>query len=444
MTLALSASDTLIRLGKLLPSPIYIVGGYVRDTLLGYKSYDIDICGTDTPEVVINSLKNSPFKVKTTSEKLMTLKIICGNEEFEYTTFRKESYVKGHSPAVVEATQSMVEDAKRRDFKVNAIYFDILSGALLDPVGGLKDLEKRILSTASDAQKVFSEDGLRLMRLARFAGQLDFSPDTETLQAAKKYASLINDIAPERIRDELDKILVADTCHNIKDGHIKALKLLDEIGVLELILPELTLGKGMVQRADFHKYDVFTHILETVRYAKKEIRLAALLHDIAKPYCFIQSNRYRGHDIEGERIAKEILTKLHYPNKTIALTTRLVRWHMYDLKCEAKPNTLRLFVQENADILDDLISLMEADTVGSGVHAGSNCTAKRLRDVYKFMVDEKVPFTIKDLLVKGEDLDCIPKEKRSIVMKDLLKECAIQGNNLTTREKQLAYIKQRA
>ncbi|HKL73454.1 MAG TPA: CCA tRNA nucleotidyltransferase [Clostridia bacterium] len=443
MKFKLEVSATLLKLSKLLPNPLYIVGGYVRDNLLGFNSYDIDICGKDTPDIVFDCLKGTGFKVKTTSEKLMTLKIIGNGEEYEYTTFRKESYQKGHSPQKVEPTDSIIEDAKRRDFKVNAIYYDIASDKLCDPLDGLRDLEKKVLSTACDPQKVFGEDGLRLMRLARFSGELGFTAEAETLNAAKEYASLIKDIAPERIRDELDKILVADTCHNVEFGHIKAINLLDEIDVLDIILPEITLGKGMMQRADFHKYDVFGHIIETVRFASPNIRLAALLHDVAKPYCFIKSGKYRGHDIEGERIARDILTRLHYSNKIIAQVCRLVRLHMYDLKNEAKPNTLRLFIQENVDILDYLIALKEADFKGSGMNTDKAPSASRLKEVYNVMCKENVPFAIKDLQVRGEDLEGIPREKRSMLLKTILRESALLGSELISREQQLAYIQKR-
>jgi tRNA nucleotidyltransferase/poly(A) polymerase len=416
------------------------VGGFVRDTLLGYQSYDIDICGKDTPDTIFDCLKDSEFKVKTTSEKLMTLKIKYQNEEFEYTTFRKESYQRGHSPENVVATESIYEDAKRRDFKVNAIYYDINDEELVDPLGGILDIKNRILTTTDDAKKVFSEDGLRLMRLARFAGQLGLDIDKKTLEAATAFCHLIKDIAPERIRDELDKILIADTLHGVKDGHIKAMEVLDEIKVLEIILPELTLGKGMPQRTDFHKYDVFRHTLESVRVAPKKIRFAALFHDIAKPYCYKKHGRYRGHDIEGERITNEIMTRLRYSNKKIARTCRLVRWHMYDLKSEAKANTLRLFIQENADILEDLVALKLADSQGSGVHKDKNLTAVRLKEMYDNMVEDKVPFTIKDLKIKGEDLFSFPKEKRGVVQRALLKQCAYLDSDLNSRDKQLSYL----
>jgi tRNA nucleotidyltransferase (CCA-adding enzyme) len=433
-------TSTLKKLSLLLPNHIYIVGGFVRDTLCGYQSYDIDICGQDTPDIIFEKLKDTEFSVKTISEKLMTLKIQYKHEAFEYTTFRKESYTKGHSPKEVETTESISEDAKRRDFKVNAIYYDINDEVIIDPLGGLLDLENRILSTTCEPKKVFSEDGLRLMRLARFAGQLGFSIEQNTLQAAKEFCHLIKDIAPERIRDELDKILVADTCHNVKDGQINALKVLDEINVLEIILPELTLGKGMKQRPDFHKYDVFWHTIETVKFANSSIRLAALLHDIGKPYCFLTSGRYKGHDIEGERIANEILTRLRYSNKVIAKVCRLIRLHMYDLKNEAKPNTLRLFVQNNVDVLEELIQLKIADSKGSGVHKEKNLSAIRLKEIYENMKEENVPFTIKELKIKGEDLFSFPKEKRGCVQRELLKQCAYIESDLNTRDKQLAYL----
>lgn len=440
----ISASDKLKKLAKLLPKPIYIVGGFVRDSLLGYESSDIDICGANTPETVTECLNGTEFIVKTTSLKMMTLKIICDKEQYEYTTFRKESYTKGHSPAEVEVTESLLEDAKRRDFNINAIYYDIISGDIVDPLNGLADLKNRVLNTVIDPREVFSQDGLRLMRLARICGELGFNPSDDTLLAAIKNSALIMDIAPERIRDELDKILLADTTHGIENGHVNAIMLLDKIDVLSKLLPELTLGKGMAQRADFHKYDVYMHIIETVRYALPKVRLPALLHDIAKPACFVRNGKYHGHELMGVALAEKILNRLRYPKSTIDWVSQLVRYHMYDLKCEAKPNTLRLFVQEHIDILEDLYLIKDADSKGSGIAYVSNPSIERLKNTYSQMISEGVPFGIKDLKVKGKDLEILPPKERGRVMNALLKECALEGSNLKTFEKQLLFIKREA
>lgn len=432
-------SANLKRLASLLPKALYAVGGFVRDGILGYENTDIDLTGACPPQNIKNALSGTGFEVKDTSVKLMTLKISIENESYEYTTFRKETYIKGHSPEKIEYTDNLKIDALRRDFKANAVYYDILEDKIIDPLNGLKDIENKILDTTEKPEIIFGQDGLRLMRLARLCGELNFNPSEETLSAAKKNANLIKDIAPERIRDELDKILIADTLHNNKDGHVKALLLLDEIGVLDIILPEITMGKGMEQRKDFHKYDVFNHTIETFRHSNPKIRLAALVHDIAKPQCFVDTGRYRCHDVVGEELAENVMTRLRYPLKDIIKVCKLVRYHMYDLKCEARQNTLRLFVLEHYDILDELCLLKEADSLGGGIYLEGNPSVKRLKDTRDALLKENAPLNIKELKIKGGELSGIPPKERGKILQNLLKECVLSPE-LNNYEWQKKYI----
>lgn len=423
-------SKNLKLLSGFFDQPIYLVGGYVRDSLLGYLHSDIDLAGAVLPHTIIENLKDSPFTVSKTSPKLMTLKISIEDEVYEYTTFREETYVKGHSPSKVVATESLKKDALRRDFKMNAVYCNIINGQIEDPLNGVSDIKNRIISTVEDAEKVFSSDGLRLMRLARMAGQLGFSVSEDTLKGAKRNCRLIDDIAPERIRDELNLILTADTVHNIASAHYEALLLLDRINVLERILPELTKGKGMLQREDFHKYDVFDHILHTVLYSDKKIRVAALFHDIGKPVCYENTGRYHGHEAVGKILTIEIMERLRYPKKEIDRTARLVESHMFNLDCKAKISTIRLFVQKNYDIIDDLVLLKKADNLGGGIEREENDSIKLLAKVYNEMRLKKVPFTISDLKVGGEDILALPPITRGNALNGLLKECALNDKLL--------------
>lgn len=435
-------SEGLKKLAKLLDNSLYIVGGYVRNSLLNYPVSDIDLAAKFTPEEVFTRLENSEFTIHYTSEKLMTLCIEYIDERYEYTTFRTDSYSLGHTPDSAKATLDLNIDALRRDFTINAIYFDIANNKIVDPTNGVLDLKNRVISTTRIGEEVFSEDGLRLMRLVRLSAELNFDIEINTLNAAKKFAYKIKEISVERIREELDKILLADTKYGIPYAHIKGMKLLTDIGVMQFILPELTLGIGMPQRKDYHKYDVFNHIINTLKYADKEVRLAALLHDIGKPQCYKKSGKYIGHDIEGERLTEKILSRLKYPKKVIAETKRLVLGHMFDLKMDARENTVRLFVQKNYDILDKLYKLKQADYIGGGICEGVCLSAERLMETYISMVKDGVPFTVKDLKVSGEDLVRlnIPQARRTEALNELLKECALVDTKLTSREKQLKYL----
>lgn len=435
-------SEKLKKLAQYLGNSLFIVGGYVRNSLLNFAVSDVDIAAEHTPEEVFNLLKDTEFSVSYTSEKLLTLSISCGKERYEYTTFRTDSYGVGHSPTKVTATSDINKDALRRDFTINAIYYDINSQEIVDPINGLKHLKEKVIVTTREGEEVFCEDGLRLMRLARLSAELGFEVEKNTLSAAKQFAYKIKEISTERIRDELDKILVADTKYGRKDAHVNGLRLLTEIGVLQYILPELTLGIGMQQRKDFHKYDVFDHTLNTVKHASADIRLAALLHDIGKPQCYKKNGRYIGHDVAGEKLTHEILNRLKYPKKVIAETKRLVLAHMFDLKMDAKENTVRLFVQRNYDIIDKLYALKQADYLGGGLLSGISPSAKRLMDTYHDMIKENVPFTYKELLVDGEDLIKlgVPQKDRTTALYELLRECALASATLTTREKQMEFL----
>ena len=431
-------------LAEKLNGPVYIVGGYVRDALLGYNPHDVDLTGDFDPEQIF-SIADERFSVKETSKKLMTLKIIdkVAGVDYEFTSFRVDSYSDGkHSPDVVKRTGDIFSDALRRDFCANAVYYDVRSGKTVDPLNGVADIEKRVLRMTRET--TFCEDGLRLMRLCRQAAETGFSVDPATMVAANDNKDAIEDITPERIREELNRILVADTRYGVEYGQYRGLKLLDEIGILEKILPEITLGRGMLQRPDYHKYDVLEHILQTVKYADPSVRLAALLHDCAKPYCKIKNGNYKNHDVEGERIANDVLRRLRYSNDEIWETKALVRWHMYDLNCDAKENTVRRFVQENVKIIDKLLKLKQADYLGGGLESGTAPGVTKMAGIYERMEKENVPFFIKDLLVDGHDLENlgVPGNRRSEALKSLLSECAIVDSPYLTREAQLKYLKQ--
>lgn len=440
----INISDELKLLASYFPDHVYAVGGFVRDSLLGYPPSDADVASPVSPDEVKRLLKDSPFKVNEASKKLFTL-VICGKEgSYEHTTFRKDSYTVGHRPSEVVETTSITEDALRRDFTVNALYYDIKSDALVDPLGGLSDLYSKILRTTRNPYEVFSEDGLRLMRLSRFASSLNFSIEKETFEGARNNASVINEISAERIREELDKILVADLCYGVKNAQKHGLELLRDIGVLERILPELTAQIGMAQNPNYHKYDVFEHTLEAVRFAEPSVRLAALMHDVAKPYMKINYGFFHGHDKQGAIMTKNILSRLRYPNKVIEETARLTETHMFNLNNDAKNNTIRKFILNNFDILEKLVKLKYADYYASGTGTSSELpSADRIMQIYEEMKLNSVPFSVSELKVNGDDLTQIkelPPERRGQCLKSLLYNRALENSPYITREKQLEFI----
>ena len=417
----------LFVLAKRCPYPLYVVGGAVRDLLAGLQSNDKrdwDICSPTPFDQFLIIAGECGFTAKSVFRSTGTVKLLDSeNNEYEYCTFRSDKYVRGtHVPVEIFFTDDIQLDARRRDFTANAVYFDIKNVQFVDPLDGITAIKEKRLSTVAPARKVFGEDGLRLMRLSRQAACLGFTPDGDCLAGARANANLIDDITPERIYAELKQILSADKKYGINDGHYRGLKLLDEIGVLERILPELTLGKGMAQREDFHKYDVLEHSLRAVLYAEEEVRLAALLHDVGKPFCNLRDGNAYAHPQEGARIATEILTRLKASKKTIQRVHALIQHHMYDMNCQTGENKLRRFFATNLDILDDLLLLKQADFSACMDDLSPAPTCLRWQAVLEKMQEENAPLRIKELAVSGKELlnADIPASYVATVLKGLL------------------------
>ena len=398
----------LIALAKNAPSPLYVVGGTVRDHLAGLTpaAQDLDICSPTLAEIFADFATEHGFIVKSVFKNTGTVKLQDKDGiEYEYSCFRSDKYIRGtHVPVEIFFTDDIQLDARRRDFTANAVYYDIKEDKFLDPLDGISAIRQKRFTTVASAKKVFSEDGLRLMRLARQAATLGFLPDEDCLLGATENCALIDDISPERIYTELLAILHADEKYGNTDGAYQGLRILETTGVLARIIPQLTLGKGMKQRADFHKYDVLEHSLRAVKYASKEVRLAALLHDVGKPTCAIRDGNAYAHPTEGENLAKEILQRLKAPKKTVEKVCALVKWHMYDMDCKTNEKKLRRFFIEHYPILEELLLLKQADFSACMDDLRQAPTCARWRSLLAQMKAEGTPFTLKDLDIKGTDL----------------------------------------
>ena len=403
-------SDELKKLSEYFPkeSKLYAVGGCVRDALRGKDFYDIDLAGALLPDQLTRVLDGSQFKVFGASPRLGTL-IIKGEYAYEYTTFRTDSYPVGsgiHTPTSVTFTDDIVQDAKRRDFKCNAVYYDILNDKIVDPLGGREDIENQVLSTVVDPQITLGQDGLRIMRLLRFVSKLGFSVQENTLAKAKELVGGLADISVERVREELDKILAGDNCY-------RALKMMNEIGALAVILPEVADNDGVEQNPTYHKYDVLEHTFRVVEQCPVAVRLAGLFHDVAKGVCKRNDGNTYRHAVEGAKITRSVLTRLKYPNKTIEKTVRMVSEHMFDINGNARESKCRRFIANNIDILDDMLALFDADSKGTGNFERSR-TADNLRKIYAKMLEQKVPFSLAQLAINGKDLLAIGCEGKAI------------------------------
>ena len=255
----------------------YIVGGSVRDATMGTFPKDYDITTNALPEVITKIF----YKTIPTGIKHGTITVMINAVGYEVTTYRIDGeYLDNRRPSGVTFVSSLEEDLARRDFTINALAYNAQDG-LIDYFGGIRDLENKIIRAVGEPDKRFKEDALRMLRAIRFAASLDFDIEEKTMLAIKNNYNLISNISNERIRDELFKMLVSNNT-------TKALKLLEETKLLQVILPELQLSVGFNQQNPHHDKDIFSHILVVVEKCPPvlNIRMAALLHDIAKPDCF--------------------------------------------------------------------------------------------------------------------------------------------------------------
>ena len=407
----------------------YLVGGCVRDLLLGREPKDWDVTTNATPEQIQAVFPDSFYEndygtvgVKTGSENPKTAIV-------EVTPYRIESeYSDRRRPDTVEFGTSLPEDLARRDFTINAVALDESKGQLVDPYDGQKDIKDKILRTVGVADDRFSEDALRMMRAVRLVAELGFGIDGETALAISKNSKHLSHISKERIRDEFVRILNSTR-------PMEALLLARQLGILEYIVPDLIRGIG-VEQNQAHSYDVFEHNLRTMQHAADkgwsfDIRLAGLYHDIAKPETRRWSDEKRdwtfhGHDVVGSRVAKRALEELRFSRETIEKTAKLVRWHMFfsDPDQVTLSAVRRIITNVGEENIQDLLNLRICDRIGTGRPKEQPF---RLRK-YMAMVDQALrdPISVKMLKTDGtrimELFHAKPGPKIGFALHDLLEE----------------------
>lgn len=303
----------------------YWAGGCVRDILLGVKPKDFDIVTSAKPEEIETTLEHTiPI-----GKQFGVILTIADGHHFEVATFRSDSsYSDGRRPDAVLFTNAE-EDAKRRDFTINGMFYDPIEDKILDYIDGQKDLENRLIRFIGKPAERLMEDHLRILRAVRFKNVLDFQYDPETYQALQKHASLLIDkVSAERIRDELNKMIISPHAAN-------AFQDMEDLGILKILLPEVQKMKGVAQPYKYHQEgDVWTHAMHSLASLPEEsslaLRWATLLHDIGKPETFSVKERIRfdSHDRKSAEIAGKILNALHFERKTIDEVCWLVEHHM--------------------------------------------------------------------------------------------------------------------
>lgn len=305
------------------------VGGAVRDILLGVEPGEYDIVTDAPPEEVEALFRSKGCRALLVGKVFGVVRVEVDGRWYEVATLRKEGgYSDRRHPDEVAYTDDPREDAKRRDFTVNAMFMDPETGEVLDFFGGREDLKRRLLRAVGGPAERFNEDHLRKLRLARFSAQLGFDVEEKTLKAVRDDPRL--DVSAERTSQELTRLLTAPDPE-------RGLRLLAETGLLGQFLPEAAAMQGVKQPPKFHpEGDVWTHTLLMFRLADKPIKdvvlaLGILLHDVGKPPCIEENDeriRFPRHSAVGSRMAAEILGRLRYPNEVVEKVSELVRSHM--------------------------------------------------------------------------------------------------------------------
>ncbi len=382
----------------------YVVGGSVRDLILGRESPDWDFTTNATPEEIQKIFPESFYENDYGTVGIKIKNDLGETEEiYEVTPFRKESsYFDGRHPSSVKWAKTVEEDLARRDFTINALALTLDGNkpVLLDLYDGQKDINAKLIRAVGNPNDRFSEDALRLMRAVRLASQLAFQIEEDTWTAMKRSVDGLKNISSERIRDELIKILASNYP---ADG----IQLLYNTGLLDLIIPELTAGVGMKQPGH-HISDVYTHSVNSLRFCKNPnwlVRFAALIHDIGKPTTYVIRGgkpTFYNHEVVGSRIAKDIANRLHFSKEQRDKLFILVRWHMFSVSELISDAAVRRFIRRiGPENTGDMLDIRIGDRLGSGAKA-SSWRLERFKE--RIIEVQKHTPSVRDLKVNGKDI----------------------------------------
>ncbi len=431
----------------------YLVGGCVRDLLLGRTPKDWDFTTSAHPEQIQalfpDSFCNNDYGtvgIKNDTESDERLKVV------EVTPYRSESgYTDARRPDTVTFGVSLEEDLARRDFTVNAIAYRLKDEKMIDLYGGIDDLQAHRLRAVGNPDARFAEDALRMMRAVRLAAELEFVIDSETMAGILRNAPQLEKIAIERIMIEFIRLIDSPT-------PMQGIIFLEKLGLLEYIIPELRAGIGCEQ-GGIHAFDVFEHNLRTLQAAadknhQTNLRLAALFHDIGKPATRRTGGKNKhytffGHEVVGAKMTKNILERLKLPRETIDHVVKLVRWHMFfsDPEEITLAAVRRTIVRIGEDQIENLLNLRVCDRIGTGRPKEQPFRFRK----YKAMVDEALrdPISVKLLKINGDKIMEMsgekPGKKLGYILHALLEEVLIDpGKNtkeyLETRVSELLLL----
>ncbi len=388
---------------------IYEVGGAVRDKYISpiLSDKDKDYLVTGIPLEELCSLLCRFGKVDLVGKSFGVIKFspshrFSGEQIFDIAIPRKEvSTGLGHKDFKVEYDHnlSVEDDLNRRDFTINAMAEDLSSGRLVDPLGGRKDIKNRLIRITNPDS--FKEDPLRMLRAIQFSARFEFDLEENTLESLKENVELITNVSAERIQEELNKLLLKAKYPS------SGFRLMQKVGLLEKILPELSLSVGVEQPGGYHAYDVFEHSIITMDNAPRDLvlRLAALFHDISKPEVRVLTEdgaTFYGHEKKGSKLVQKVLSRLRYSNQIIDQVSLLVDKHMFTTGVTDK-GVRRLIRKMGEEMIFPLLDLRRADVVAQGMGGGTQ-DVDELEERIKLEIEKKPPFGLKDLAVNGNDI----------------------------------------
>lgn len=409
----------------------YIVGGCVRDSILGVNPSDWDITTSALP----NDIKNIFEKTVDTGLKHGTITVMMDKEPYEITTYRIDGeYEDNRHPKQVQFTSNLVEDLKRRDFTINAMAYNKDDG-IVDVFNGINDLKNKLIRCVGNPNNRFEEDALRMLRAIRFGAALGFEIDRDTEDAIKSNANLIQNVSGERIHIELTKTLVSKNPQHMEK--------LYTLGLMKYIIPEFEPCVSLKQNNPYHVYDVDKHIYVSVCSieATESLRWTMYLHDIGKGYTKTTDkdniDHFYGHEKYSVKFANDILNRLKFDNKTKNIVLKLIEMHDYRIKDDIK--AVRKALNKIGDeLFEDYIKVQKADIKAQNPKLLEDRIVKlnNILSLYKQIKDEQQCTSIKDLMIKGTDLIEIGFKQGIIIGETLNKllEYVIEEPNNNTKE----------
>ena len=413
----------------------YIVGGAIRDILLGLKPKDVDFA-TNLPYEILKTLF-SEYIPKETGKSFGVLRIRINDIDYEIAKFREDIYGKEEKVTFVDEIKN---DLVRRDFTINAMAYNETEG-IIDLYNGQKDIENKVINFVRNAEERIIEDPLRTLRAFRFMSKLNFSLSKNTIEAIKNQKSLLKNIPEERITIEFSKLLLGE---NIKNTLI----LMKDTGVLELIIPEIKATYNFNQCNPHHNLDLFDHIINVVSKvpADLELRYSALLHDIAKPVVQTFDEKgiahYKTHEIVGADMARNILTRMKLPVKLIDTVVGIIKKHMILYKDVTDKKFNKLLSEMGYNNLWRLIEHSIADNSSKNNEVVS--TENDFHERLKKAVEKQMQVTVSDLAVNGKDLIKLGFNGKEIgeIKKELLDKY-LSEEIQNKKEEMLNYVKEK-